>query len=77
LRQKLKKAIFRLAVEKYNKTVDYKGLTTKLQKEKFKAELYTFLQEQMKFFLNMAFEHYYSKNTGLIHNDLAISHKIA
>jgi glucan biosynthesis protein len=29
LRQKLKKAIFRLAVEKYNKQVDHKGLHTK------------------------------------------------
>ena len=28
-RQKLKKAIFRLAVEKYNKQVDHKGLPTK------------------------------------------------
>lgn len=45
LRQKLKKAIFRLAVEKYNKQVDHKGLQSKQQKEQFKAELYTFLQE--------------------------------
>ena len=45
LRQKLKKAIFRLAVEKYNKEVDHRGLPNKLQKEKFKAQLYTFLQE--------------------------------
>ena len=51
LRQKLKKAIFRLAVEKYNKQVDHRGLTTKQQKEQFKGELYTFLQEQMKVFL--------------------------
>ena len=28
-RQKLMKAIFRLAVEKYNKQVDHKGLPTK------------------------------------------------
>ena len=52
LRQKLKKAIFRLAVEKFNKEVDHNGLQTKIQKEKFKSELYTFLQEQMKIFLN-------------------------
>ena len=43
LRQKLKKSIFRLAVEKYNKEVDYKGLQKQHQKEQFKAELYTFL----------------------------------
>ena len=43
LRQKLKKAIFRLAVEKYNKEIDHQGLETKTQKEQFKAELYTFL----------------------------------
>jgi len=52
LRQKLKKAIFRLAIEKYNKEVDFNGLPTKHSKEKFKAELYTFLQEQMKIFLD-------------------------
>ena len=45
VRQKLKKAIFRMAIEKYNKQVDHQGLSTKQQKEKFKAELYTFLQE--------------------------------
>lgn len=56
LRQKLKRAIFRLAVEKYNKKVDHKGLQTKVQKEQFKADLYTFLQEQMKVFLNQAFD---------------------
>ena len=49
-RQKLKKAVFRLAVEKYNKEVDHLGLTSKRDKEIFKAELYTFIQEQMKLF---------------------------
>jgi len=43
LRQKLKKSIFRLAVEKYNKEVDHLGLPQKQQKEKFKSELYSFL----------------------------------
>lgn len=74
LRQKLKKAIFRLAVEKYNKQVDHKGLSTKQQKEKFKAELYTFLQEQMKVFLNQAMDMHIENsqyNQGNpMHNDL-------
>ena len=42
-RQRLKKAIFRLAVEKYNKEVDHSGLRNDISKEKFKAELYTYL----------------------------------
>lgn len=29
VRQKLKKAIFRMAIEKYNKQVDHQGLSTK------------------------------------------------
>jgi hypothetical protein len=79
LRQKLKKAIFRLAVEKYNKQVDHKGLPSKQQKEKFKAELYTFLQEQMKVFLNQAMDMHiensqYNQGTPM-HNDLIMSHK--
>jgi hypothetical protein len=45
-----------LAVEKFNKEVDHKGLHTKQMKEKFKAELYTFLQEQMTLFLEKAVE---------------------
>ena len=74
LRQKLKRAIFRLAVEKYNKKVDHKGLTTKLQKEQFKADLYTFLQEQMKVFLNQAIDSLATPGTQM-HNDLIMSHR--
>ena len=74
LRQKLKRAIFRLAVEKYNKKVDHKGLSTKVQKEQFKADLYTFLQEQMKVFLNQAFERA-STQTNKMHDDLTLGHK--
>ena len=40
---------YRMAVEKYNKEVDHNGLSTKFQKEKFKAELYTFIKEQISF----------------------------
>ncbi len=54
IRSKMKKAIYRLAVEKYNKKVDHNGLQNKQQKEQFKAELYAYLQEQMKVFLNKA-----------------------
>jgi len=74
LRQKLKRAIFRLAVEKYNKKVDHKGLSTKVQKEQFKADLYTFLQEQMKVFLNQAFDRAASQ-TNKMHDDLTLGHK--
>lgn len=45
-----------MAIEKYNKQVDHQGLSTKQQKEKFKAELYTFLQEQMKLFITLAID---------------------
>lgn len=77
LRQKLKRAIFRLAVEKYNKKVDHNGLQTKVMKEQFKADLYTFLSEQMKVFLNQAFE----RATNMphphppMHSDLVLGHK--
>ena len=79
LRQKLKKAIFRLAVEKYNKQVDHKGLVTKQQKEQFKAELYTFLQEQMKVFLNEAMDQHIDENNSKtqMHNDLIISYQLS
>lgn len=73
LRQKLKKAIFRLAVEKYNKQVDHKGLQTKPQKEQFKAELYTFLQEQMKIFLEQAISSTVESNVNM-HADLVMTH---
>lgn len=80
LRQKLKKAIFRLAVEKYNKQVDHKGLHNKALKEQFKAELYTFLAEQMKVFLNQAMDlkinSVDSNGAASMHNDLVMSHKI-
>ena len=69
IRSKLKKAIYRLAVEKYNKQVDHQGLSTKQQKEQFKAELYTFLQEQMKIFLNQAVDVCIDQNPNM-HNDL-------
>ncbi len=80
LRLKLKKAIFRLAVEKYNKQVDHRGLTTKQQKEQFKAELYSFLQEQMKVFLNKAIERVIENSQNFeikMHQDLVLSHKMA
>lgn len=65
----MKKAIFRLAVEKYNKKVDHLGLPLKQQKEQFKAELYTFLQEQMKIILDVAIDNQIKKNPNM-HNDL-------
>ena len=58
-----------MAVEKYNKQVDHQGLQTKQQKEQFKAELYTFLQEQMKIFLNQAVDVCIDQNPNM-HNDL-------
>lgn len=69
IRSKMKKAIFRLAVEKYNKKVDHLGLPLKQQKEQFKAELYTFLQEQMKIILDVAIDNQIKKNPNM-HNDL-------
>ena len=76
-KQKLKKAIFRLALEKYSKEVDHHGLPTKLQKEKFKAELYTFIKEQMSHFQEVFLDKAMRPNsTTPAHNDLLISYKI-
>jgi len=55
LRDKLKKAVFRLAVEKYKKTVGPEGFKG-ADRAKFKAELYTYLNEQLKLTLNAAVE---------------------
>lgn len=44
LREKLKKALFRVALEKYKKTVGPNGLN-KDERDKFKAEIYTFIYE--------------------------------
>lgn len=49
LRDRLKKVLVRLAVEKYKKTVG------KIDKEKFKAELYCFVAEQMRRCLDQVF----------------------
>ena len=76
LKQKLKKAIFRLAVEKYNKEVDHEGLKSKFKKEQFKAELYTFMQEQMKVFLNQAVD-FVNTKSGAMHQDLKLDHQIS
>ena len=55
LREKLKKAIFRLVIEKYKKTVGPKGLSTD-ERDKFKAEIYTYLNEQIKVSIDLAID---------------------
>ena len=47
LRDKLKKAILRIAADRYRKKVGHKGLT-QTERDKFKAELYCFLNNQMR-----------------------------
>lgn len=44
LREKLKKAVLRFAVEKYKKEIGQRGLTAE-ERDKFKAELYVYLNE--------------------------------
>mgnify|MGYP001175528953 CR=1 FL=1 len=44
LRERLKKALFRVAIEKYKKKVSNNGLQ-KEDREKFKAEMYTYIRE--------------------------------
>ena len=53
MREKLKKVLFRIAVEKYKKTAGPEGLRG-VARDKFKAELYSFLTEQMKCCLSFA-----------------------
>jgi hypothetical protein len=56
LRDKLKKSVIRLAVEKHQKTVGTQPQTPQ-QRDKFKADLYCFLVEQMKVALDLIFKH--------------------
>ena len=66
LRDRLKQAIYRLAVEKFKKQMGPNPLT-KEERDKFKASLYIFLQKKMKDSLNEAME----KGRGnLIHLDI-------
>lgn len=65
LRERLKKAVIRLAVEKHQKTVPA-GPQTQQQRDKFKADLYCFLTEQMKATLDMVFTNHYAH----LHPDL-------
>jgi len=51
IRERFKKAVLLFVVEKYKKEVGPKGLTA-LEREKFKANLYVYLNEQMKAMLN-------------------------
>jgi hypothetical protein len=54
LRDRLKKTIIRLAVEKHQRTVGSQPQTPP-QRDKFKADLYTFLAEQMRTALDSVF----------------------
>ena len=56
LRDKLKKSVIRLAVEKHQKTVGSQPQTAQ-QRDKFKADLYCFLVEQMRVALDLVFKH--------------------
>jgi hypothetical protein len=49
----LKKAVLRLAVEKYKKSVGPKGMTPN-ERDAFKAQLYTYLAEQLKITIEQA-----------------------
>ena len=62
IREKLKKTILRIAVEKHKRTVGSKGMTPD-ERDKFKADLYCFLNEQMKQNIDQAIENL--KNDGL------------
>jgi len=66
LKAKLKKAVLRIAVEKYHKTVPSSGMTS-AQRDKFKADLCCFLTEQMKTALDLVFK-YQATN---IHPDIS------
>ena len=68
LRDKLKKSILRLAVEKHQKTVISASGQTAAQRDQFKADLYCFLVEQMKAALDQIFKHH-SKS---LHSDITI-----
>ena len=72
LKAKLKKAVLRIAVEKYHKTVPSTGLT-QVQKDKFKADLYCFLTEQMKTALDLVFKY----NATNLHPDIAQAREVA
>jgi len=64
--------VLRIAVEKYHKTVPSTGLT-QAQRDKFKADLYCFLTEQMKTALDLVFK-YQATN---IHPDISQARDIA
>ncbi len=51
LKEQFKKAILRFAIEKFKKEMGAKQLSP-LEKDKFKADLYVYLNEQMKAMLN-------------------------
>ena len=53
VRDRLKKAILRLAVEKYKKTAGPKGMSPD-ERNAFKAQLYTYLSEQLKITIEKA-----------------------
>ena len=72
LKAKLKKAVLRIAVEKYHKTVPSTGLT-QAQKDKFKADLYCFLTEQMRAALDLVFKY----NATNLHPDIAQAREVA
>lgn len=67
LRNRLKQAIYRLAVEKYKKQMGPEPLT-KEERDKFKASLYIFLQKKLKDSLAEAMDR---SKTESIHPDIS------
>lgn len=67
LREKLKKAILRFVVEKYKREIGNKQLS-QAEKDKFKANLYVYLNEMMKKTLQSAIDT--QKEQGTLHQDI-------
>ena len=71
LRDKLKKALFRMIVEKFKKEVGPKGLTAE-ERVKYKAKIYAFLNEQIKETIDQAI----SVINNDLHQDIVTQHNM-
>ena len=71
LRDKFKKAVLRFVVEKYKKEVGSKPLTL-VEKEKFKADLYVYMNEQTKAMINRVID-YEREN---LHQDIPLQRDV-
>ncbi len=73
LKDKLKKSLLRLAVDKYHKTVSSSQTFSQAQRDSFKADLYCFLTEQMRVAMDLIFRHH----AGDLNPDLAGAREVA